>query len=282
VNGPAVSERANRRHGTGTVDVLVVTGGHPFEAEPFFAVFDALDAVRWTPATSPEPGHDVVVLYDMPGLRFTGGGDPPVELVPPTDVQKAVFADLCASGAGLVFLHHAVAGWPAWEGYAELVGGRFHYQPASLGGVAYPDSGYRFDVTHTVEVLDPDHPVCAGLGESFTIIDELYCAPVLTERVVPLMRTTFDTADASNFWSADLAIRGRRNADDGWTHPPGSDLVAWAKSAGASPVVYLQFGDGPQTYADGCFRRALANAIHWTASPAARKWATARNEAIPR
>ena len=46
-------------------------------------------------------------------------------------------------------------------------------------------------------------------------------------------------------------------------------------------MVYLQFGDGPQTYADASFRRALANAIHWTASEAARDWAATRNEEVP-
>jgi type 1 glutamine amidotransferase len=252
---------------TTLIDVLVVTGGHPFEAEPFFAVFDALDGIRWQHATTPATGHDVVVFYDMPGLRFTGGGDPPVELVEPTATQRAVIEQLCADGAGLVFLHHAVAGWPAWPAYAELIGGRFAYQPQPLAGVDFPDSGYRFDVTHTVEVLAPEHPVCAGLGDSFTITDELYCFPVLEDRVTPLMRTTFPM-DSSGFWSADEAIRGRRNSNDGWTHPRGSDLVAWTRAAGDSTLVYLQFGDGPATYADPAYRRALRNAIHWTAAQA--------------
>lgn len=243
--------------------LLVVTGGHPFEAEPFFAIFDAFDAVEWMSAPTPSPGFDVVVFYDMPGLRFTGG-DPPIEAIEPSPAQRAIFDDLCAAGTGLVFLHHAVAGWPAWEGFAELVGARFHYQPATLRGTHYPDSGYRFDVTHTVEVLQSEHPVCAGLAPTFVLTDELYCFPVLTDRVVPLMRTTFDTADASAFYSADLAIRGQLNARARWTHPPGSNLVAWARSAGRSRVVYLQFGDGPTTYADPSFRRALANAIEWT------------------
>lgn len=245
------------------IDALVVTGGHPFEAEPFFAIFDALDGVSWTAATAPSTGHDVVVFYDMPGIRFTRS-DPPTEFPTPTAQQRAVFADLCEAGTGLVFMHHAVAGWPAWEGYAELVGGRFHYQPASLRGVDYPDSGYAFDVTHTVEVLDPTHPVCAGVERGFTITDELYCFPVLDDSITPLMRTTFDTADPSHFFSADLAIRGERNSNAGWTHPAGSDLVAWTRDAGNSRLVYLQFGDGPQTYADTSFRRVLQNAIHWT------------------
>jgi type 1 glutamine amidotransferase len=260
------------------VDVLVVTGGHPFEAQPFFAVFDSLvpEGVAWAAATAPARGHDVVVFYDMPGLRFTRG-DPPLEIVAPSDEQRQTVHDLLADGTGLVFLHHAVASWPAWEEYAHIVGGRFHYAAATLDGVDYPDSGYRFDVTHTIEVLDPTHPVCAGLGRSFTLTDELYCFPVLADEVVPLMRTTFDTTDVHAFFSADRAIRGRRNDNDGWTHPPGSDLVAWVKSAGRSPVVYLQFGDGPVTYADPLFRRVVANAIRWTATPAAHEWAAARS-----
>jgi type 1 glutamine amidotransferase len=253
-----------------TLDVLVVTGGHPFEADPFFAVFDAIDDavedIAWTAAGAPTTGHDVVVFYDMPGVRFTRA-DPPVELVEPTAAQRLLFEELTAAGSGLVFLHHAVAAWPAWEGYAELVGARFHYRPGRLAGVDYPDSGYRFDVTHTVEVLDPGHPVCAGIGPTFTLTDELYCFPVLTDRVHPLMRTTFDTTDPSSFFSADHAVRGRRDRNDGWEHPPGSDLVAWSREVDRSRLVYLQFGDGPVTYADPSFRRALSNAISWVGAP---------------
>lgn len=258
-------------------DVLVVTGGHPFQAEPFFAVFDHLAGVDWTGADTPAAGHDAVVFYDMPGFHFTRS-DPPVEFGEPTGAHRRVIAELLDAGTGLVFLHHAVAGWPTWPEYAEIVGGRFHYQPATLRDVDYPDSGYLFDVTHTVEVLAPDHPVCAGLGETFTLTDELYCFPVLTDSVVPLLRTTFPTADPSRFHSADLAIRGRRNESAGWSHPPGSDLVGWVKHAGNSPVVYLQFGDGPVTYADPSFRRVLANAIEWVASDAARAWVAERTE----
>src|SRR4051794_34800862 len=104
----------------------------------------------------------------MPGIRFTRT-DPPLEAIPPTAEQRGVIADLCASGTGLVFLHHAIAGWPAWEEYADLMGGGSHSAPATLHGVDYPDSGYRFDVRHTVEVLEPEHPVCAGLGSEFTL-----------------------------------------------------------------------------------------------------------------
>lgn len=196
------------------LDVLVVTGGHSFKAEPFFAVFDAIPGIRWSTAGAPAVGHDVVVCYDMPGLTFTHA-DPPLILHDPTPEQRGVYSALTAAGTGLVFLHHAIASWPTWEGFAELVGGRFHYQPARLRGEAFPDSGYRFDVTHTVEVLRPDHPICAGLPERFEITDELYCFPVFEQDVEPLMRTTYPVDDPANFFSTDLGIRGRRNENEG-------------------------------------------------------------------
>ena len=265
--------------------LLVVTGGHPFERDEFCAVFDAIAPGRWTHAEQPAASDrlnptdcaafDVIVFYDMPGIRFTRS-DPPIEtLMPSTTVQEGLLG-LLDQGTGLVFLHHAVAGWPAWETYAHIVGGRFHYQPAKLNGVEYPDSGYRFDVTHRVQVIDPTHPICEGLGDSFELTDELYLYPVLTADVVPLLCTTFPMEDPSQFYSSDLAIRGERNANRGWTHPAGSDLVGWVKHAGNSPVAYLQFGDGPETYADPHYRRVLSNAISWAASPDAHVWARRR------
>lgn len=255
-----------------SISVQVVTGGHPFDAAPFFAIFDSFDHIEWSKADTPSLGHDVIVFYDMPGLRFTGA-EPPVEFPDPPEDVVAAFDRLREVGTGLVFLHHAVASWPAWEGFAEMIGARFHYQPGTLRGVRYPDSGYLFDVHHTVHVLDPRHPVCAGLPESFDIIDELYCYPVLEDSVIPLLRTDFPVTNSEHFFSADLAIRGRRNASDGWTHPPGSDLVGWIKKAGRAPLVYLQFGDGPVTYADPNFRHVVSNAISWVASEEARVWA---------
>jgi uncharacterized protein len=257
------------------IRVALVTKGHPFDGPAFFEVFDAMEHVEWTHVEHPaaleliEPQRaadfDVFVMYDMPGITFTRS-DPPAEFsAPPADYPEKFHA-LLAAGMGMVFLHHAVAGWPAWEGYAtEIVGARFHYQPAVLDGVEYPDSGYRHDVIHTVEVLDPTHPICDGVAPSFEIVDELYLFPVLEDQVEPLMRSTYEFVDA-NFYSADLAIRGSRDDRTGWRHPPGSNLVAWTRTVGTSPIVYLQFGDGPTTYADPTYRRILANAIDWAAT----------------
>ena len=173
-----------------------------------------------------------------------------------------------------VFLHHALAGWPTWERHAEVLGGRFHYQQARLRGVDWPASGYRHDVEQTVTVVDGDHPVCAGLPSAFRVTDEAYLCPVFEDEVVPLLRSDH-AFESSGFWSADLAIRGRRDENDGWTHPVGSDLVGWATAHGRSPIVYLQFGDGPTAHADEHVRRLLTNAVVWVASAGAREWAAA-------
>lgn len=264
--------------------ILVVTKGHPFEAEPFFAVFDGLD-VDWDHVEHPEAqetldragtdGYDALVMYDMPGITFTGG-DPPARFEVPSEAFRSGYEDMLDAGRGLVFLHHAIASWPAWPEFGEMLGGRFHYQPGELGGRAWPDSGYAFDVTHTVEVLAPDHPICAGLDPTFEIVDELYLFPVLTDDVLPLLRSTADFTD-HNFFSADRAIRGDRNSRAGWSHPPGSDLVAWVTNGRNSPIAYVQFGDGPITYRDDNYRRVLANAIGWASSDEAHRWARARN-----
>jgi len=193
----------------------------------------------------------------------------------PSDDLVAGATALLEAGKGMVFLHHAIAGWPAWPDWATIVGGRFHYQPAQLDGVDYPDSGYRHDVTHTVEVLDPSHPIAAGLPESFEITDEVYLAPVLEHAVQPILRSTH-TFTHDNFYSAGLAVRGERYSNEGWSHPEGSSLVGWTKHAGNSPVAYIQFGDGAETYADPNYRRVLGNAIDWATSDTAHDWARAR------
>ncbi len=255
--------------------VALVTKGHPFDEDAFFAVFDANKSIEWTHVEHPEAvelvhpdraaDFDVFVMYDMPGITFTRS-DPPAEFDDPPPGYIEAFEALIDAGKGMVFLHHAIAGWPTWPGYAEIVGGRFHYQPATLRGVDYPDSGYRHEVTHTVEVLQPDHPICAGLAPTFEITDEVYLCPVFEDSVEPLMRSTHSfTAD--NFYSADHAIRGTKFSNEGWTHPAGSNLLVWTTSHGNSPIAYVQFGDSANTYADPNYRTVVANAISWAATP---------------
>jgi type 1 glutamine amidotransferase len=253
--------------------VAVVTKGHPFDADAFFAVFDSFHGIEWQHVEQPDAlglaldgrceEFDALVMYDMPGVVFDRSGGSAGRADPPEGYERA-FEAMLERGTGMVFMHHAIAGWPGWERYGQVIGGRFHYTPARWNGLDLPDSGYRHDVTHTVDVVDPEHPIVDGVPASFEITDEVYLYPVDESSVQPLMRSRHRFTD-DGFYSADLAVRGHRYSNEGWSHPPGSDLVAWTRQEGPSRIAYIQFGDGPQTYADPIYRRVVRNAITWAA-----------------
>ncbi|MBM4206410.1 MAG: ThuA domain-containing protein [Gammaproteobacteria bacterium] len=253
-------------------NILLVTKGHPYERQPFYQMFDDMDGVDYTLVEQPaaqalfsiEEGraYDAYVLYDMPGIRFRG--DAPPDFLEPPKRYRDNFEKLIEAGHGFVFLHHAIAGWPAWEGYAEIMGGRFLYLPASMRGLARQDSGYRHRVTHNISVV-ADHPVTAGVPASFPITDELYLYEVFEEDVQPLLRSDYDFTEA-NFYSAARAVAERRMfSNEGWKHPAGTNLIGWTRTLGKSRIVYLQCGDDPVAYASQPFRQLIRNAIQWVA-----------------
>ena len=265
-----MSERQQQK--PGPIEVRVVTKGHPFEPQPFFAMFDALDAVSWQHVEQPEAqalfcveqaaDFDAFVLYDMPGIVFHPGRSPEFNAPEPTYQRR--FLELLEQGHGFVFLHHAIAGWPAWPEYADIIGGRFLYLPDSVHGRSRQDSGYRHEVTHEVRVVG-SHPVTEGVPERFSLSDELYLYEVFEDDVEPLLASNHEFV-AENFYSAAHVVRdGRMFSNEGWHHEPGSNLIGWVRHHGNSRIVYLQCGDGPQAYASPEFRRLLGNAIRWVA-----------------
>ena len=264
------------------LNVLVAAKGHPYLRDPFMAMFDTLPGIACTLVEQPAvqrlmnpqgmAGFDALVLYDMPGIDFSTPGGPTF-VAPDPGVQQGLL-DLLDAGKGVVALHHAIAGWPAWPEYAELLGGRFLYAPGELRGVPRPDSGYRHDVTHEVRLLDPAHPVVAGLPDKFTLTDELYLSEVFEDLVTPLLASGAGFT-RGHFYSAALAVAGQMYSNSGWEHADGSSLVGWTKRARNSPLVYLQPGDGPETYADPNYKRLIENAIRWVASAEAMEWARA-------
>ncbi|HVN02402.1 MAG TPA: ThuA domain-containing protein [Caulobacteraceae bacterium] len=267
------------RHGE-PLNVLVAVKGHPFDRSAFGAIFDEMEGVAAAIVDQPAAarlmtpagmaGFDALVLYDMPGIDFRAPGGP--RFPPPDDATRAGLLALLDAGVPIVALHHAIAGWPAWPEYAEILGGRFLYRPGVLRGVERPDSGYRHDVSYVAEAAQPGHPILAGLPTRLKLKDELYLFEVFEDSVQPLLRARHAFVRDS-FFSAAQAVAGRMYSNEGWEHPPGSDLVGWTKRARRSPLVYLQPGDGPATYARRQYRRLILNAIRWAASPAAREWA---------
>jgi type 1 glutamine amidotransferase len=250
--------------------LLVLSGGHPYEEAPFAALLASLGNWEITHLVHPEAEDavaagaadqaDALLLYDMPGYTFADGR---VITRAPSEAFRAAIIRRFASGRGAVAMHHALAGWAEWPEWHDMLGGRFLYQPGEVRGVVHPDSGYRHDVAYKAQVIS-DHPVLSGLPPSFAVTDELYLAQVFEAEVTPLIRADYSfTSD--NFYSAANAVSGALYSREGWEHPPGSNLVAWIKQVGPAPLVYLQFGDGPATYANPHVRHILANALDFIA-----------------
>lgn len=269
--------------------VLAVTGGHRVDVEAFHAMLEAVcEPEGWTWAHAVQPGAqrwlqpafagrwDAILLHDLPGVRLRRGQEPHIE--GPTDEVAEAVLSLLDGGQGVVVLHHALSAWPGWEGWAEAIGGRFLYLPGQLRGEQWPDSGYRM-ARHRIEVVEGDHPVCAGI-ESFEVDDELYYAPVLMDRVRPLLRTQADLEGAGFLCAHDVVSHGESTGETCAGRPPTSDLVGWTTTAMRSPVAVLQPGDGASTFAHPMYRRLVRNALRWVASPEAHAAAAAAPVAI--
>ena len=254
--------------------LLVLSGGHPYEEAPFAAFLASLGDWELTHLVHPEAEEhvaagaadaaDALLFYDMPGYTFADGT---VKTAPPSPGFKAALERRFASGRGAVMMHHAIAGWAEWPQWSEWLGGRFLYQPGEVQGRAVLDSGYRHDVDYTAELVagqGAGHPVLEGVPATFPVNDELYLGEVFEADVTPLIRARHEFG-ASNFYSAAHAVAGRMFDNADWPHPPGSNLVAWAKPVGSAQIVYCQFGDGPHTYANPAVRTVIANALAWTA-----------------
>ena len=254
--------------------VAWLVGGHPFDGPSLERLLDSLDAdvslCEWPGAgelftssgvTRLLTEFDVLALYDMPGINFRRGDSP--EFVAPSQELIAAWSTLTTQGMPVLALHHSIASWPTWDGFAEILKGRFHYAPARLRGVAYPDSGYAMNVSQRFSVCLPDHAVCEGLPASFELTDETYQCPVFDAEVDVLIRTDAPRDDAHHS-SAFAAVRRESNA--GWKHSPASDAVAWTHVVGASRVVYLQPGEGPESFDNSWYRRIIDNSVRWLAA----------------
>lgn len=246
--------------------LLVLSGGHPYEAGPFDELLGALGHWEITHLIHPEGGEadaaaaiaaaDGLLFYDMAGYTF---GEGKVTTRAPSPAFRQAIAARFAAGKGAVAMHHALAGWALWPEWHAWLGGIFHYQPGPHG----LDSGYRHDIAYEARVV-ADHPATRGLPASFPVTDELYLCPIDESAIIPLVRAKGFAFTADNFYSAAQAVAGAMFSNAGWDHPPGSNCVAWESRRCPAPLIYLQFGDGPATYANPHVRQMLRQALDYT------------------
>jgi len=217
--------------------VLVITGGHGFDKEPFFKMFADNVEIAFTAAEHVKTNasvydrddllsYDVVVLYDMPQQI--------------TDAQKAKFMSLFDKGVGLVVLHHALVSYQKWPEYEYIIGGRYQEPDPNKGGVVTEAAGYQHDVDIPVVIVATNHVVTAGVS-NFMIQDEIYWGFRVGSDVTPLISTT---------------------------HPKSGKPLAWTRTQGKSRVMYLQLGHDKSAFENENYRRLLAQGIRWAANHA--------------
>jgi type 1 glutamine amidotransferase len=211
------------------LSVLVVTGGHSFDEKSFFEMFDSFQEVSYIPLKQPEANaqlgtidpktFDAVVFYDMPKTI--------------TEKDKANYYKLLKLGKGMVFLHHSQCSYQDWEGYKSIVGGKYHEEKNTP-----QTSTYQHDVTFTVKIADPKHPVTKGI-QDFEILDEVYGNTEVLPSVTPLL-TTY--------------------------HPQSSKTIGWTHKVEKSRIVYIQPGHDKNGYFNPNYQKLLQQAIRYVAA----------------
>ena len=215
----------------GKIRVLLTTGGHGFQAEPFYAMFDAMPDVEYTKAELPKdagllkPGlekqYDCIVMYDM-----VRGIEP--------EQQKA-FVKLLETGIGLVSLHHNLGAHRDWDEFRKIIGGKFVLADQVIDGKPYKKTPWSHGEHLEVTVVDKEHPITKGL-EDFEIHDETYGPFYTAPNNHVLLKTD---------------------------HPKNNPELAWTTSYGKSRVFYLMLGHDGFAYKNPCFRKLVQQGIRW-------------------
>lgn len=217
-----------------TIRILLTTGGHAFEEEPFYAMFDQMPDVEYTKATLPDDAsllkpalareYDCIVMYDM--CRE-----------PLMPRQQKAFTMLLEKGIGVVSLHHNLGAHRDWDEFRKIIGGKFIFGDCQIDGQSYTKTPWSHGEEIEVTVADTDHPITQGV-EDFDIHDETYGRFYVAPDVHVLLTT-----------------------DD----PKNNPTLAWTTRYGNSRVFYLMLGHDGQAYGNPSFSRLVHQGIRWAA-----------------
>ncbi len=215
------------------IRVLVTYGGHGFQREPFFAMFDAMEGIEYDMAELPKqadmlkPGlekkYDVIARYDMVGA------------VP--EEQRKQFVALLEEGIGLVSMHHNLGAHRSWDKYTEIIGGKFVFKPQKIDGKQVPKSTWAHGQTLDIQVAKPNHSITRGV-EDFSIHDETYGDFYTSPEVTVLLTTD---------------------------NPKNDPEIGWTTSYGNSRVFYFMLGHDGHAFENPNYRKLLKQGIVWAA-----------------
>jgi len=78
--------------------------------------------------------------------------------------EREAFTRHFESGKGVVVMHSSIGNWDDWPEYIEFSGGRWDW---GLSKHTNPDLSFVIETTS-------DHPILAGIPNSFSVTDEMY------------------------------------------------------------------------------------------------------------
>ena len=231
---PASEIRAKSFGDPDKIDVLVVTGGHHFDPEPFFAMFEGRDDIKYFEYPLKDESevfedirgwkYDVVLLYNM------------TQSISPKRQDNFVRL-LKDKGVGVVVVHHAEAAFQSWLEYHQIIGTAYIYFDVEVEGKLWPHCKCNGNQDIAVSVHDDKHPITRGMKD-FTIHDETY---------------------RGRWWAQDNHVLLTTD------HPDNDEPVAWTRQYGRSRVFNIQFGHDKNAYACPEYRDLLVRGVRWAA-----------------
>jgi type 1 glutamine amidotransferase len=132
-----------------------------------------------------------------------------------TEAEKVSYHKLLKLGKGLLFLHHSLCSYQDWNEYKTIVGGKYHEEKNTP-----QSSTYQQDVSFTVKIADPKHPVTKGIKD-FEILDEVYGNTEVLPEVIPLLTTN---------------------------NSQSSPVIGWTHKKEKSRIVYIALGHDRNAY----------------------------------
>ena len=216
-----------------TIKAVVVTGGHNFEHDLFFSLFEGYDDIVYVEAQQKDHSeifedingwdYDVIVLYNM------------AQKISPQ--RQKNFIKLLQQGVGLVALHHSMCSFQQWPEYSKIIGGKYYLKPSEGYVVEHQASTYKHDMDINVHIADTSHPITRGMSD-FQIHDETYKGCGFEKDNQVLLTTDHSDSDKS---------------------------IGWARRYGKARVCGIQLGHDAAAYKDPNYRRLIVRAIRWCA-----------------
>jgi len=212
------------------IKVVVLTGGHGFEREQFFEMFESFGDIEYTEFQLKDHSeifedvsdwdYDVIVSYNMTQEISTKR-------------RRNLARLLRRQGVGFVALHHNMGAFQAWPQYRKITGGKYYLKASD----DHRGSTYKHDIDMNVHIVDTSHPITKGIND-FQIHDEGY------------KYLGFEKNNHVLFTA---------------NHPESDETIGWVRNFGKAKVCGIMLGHDHYAFENPNFRKLVARAIRWTA-----------------